>query len=128
MRNETTPFEIRQLLPSTAARIIFDSSLSPLPSGVRGMGQDRHLLFVAPDLDIHVKITETARHKEIYGQVIRHTRNEESLMITLVVNEEPKEIRRTDDFGEFSFDELQAGSGTIEIVQESRRVVATFDV
>ena len=129
MGNEkTTPFEIQTLRTSTMAHMIFDSSLSLLPSGIRGMGQDRHLLFVAPDLDIHVKITEADRHKEIYGQVIPHASTEESATIMLVTEAEPKEMRRPDQFGEFSFDEVPAGNVAIEIVLASRRVVAAFDV
>jgi hypothetical protein len=125
---EPTAVEIQALQPSTTARMIFDSSLSSLPSGVRGMGQDRHLLFVAADLNIHVKITEADRHKEIYGQVISQATNGESPMIMLVSEEVSKEMRRTDQFGEFSFDEVPAGNVAIEIVLATRRVVAAFDV
>ena len=128
MRNEKpTPFEIRKLQPLTRAHMIFDSSLSLLPSGVRGMDQDRHLLFTAPDLDIHVKITETDRHKEIYGQVIHQAPTEESTIVMLVTEEEPKEMKRPDQFGEFSFNEVPAGDVAIEIILPSRRVVAAFD-
>jgi hypothetical protein len=115
--------------PSTTARIIFDSSLSALPSGMRGMDRDRHLLFAAPGLDIHVKITEADRHKEIYGQVIPHAPAEEELTgIMLVTEQEPHETRRPDEFGEFSFDNVRAGDVALEIVLASRRFIATFDV
>jgi hypothetical protein len=129
MRNEKpTPFEIQPLQTATTAHMIFDSNLSLLPSGTRGMGRDRHLLFVAPDLDIHLKITEVDRHKEIYGQVIPRTPTEEFATIMLVTEEQPNEMRRSDQFGEFSFDKVSAGNVAIEIVLASRRAVAAFDV
>jgi hypothetical protein len=122
MRDENpTPLEIGK------ANMIFDSSRSLPLSGIRGMDRDRHLLFTAPDLDIHVKITEADRQKEIYGQVIPHATTEE-FTIMLVTGKEAKEVRRPDRFGEFSFDEVPAGQAAIEIILPSRRVVATFDV
>jgi hypothetical protein len=127
MRNEQpTPLETRKLQPATRAYMIFDSSLSLLPHGVRGMNQDRHLLFAAPDLSIHVRITEADRHKEIHGQVIPHAPTEESTIVMLV-KEEPREIRRPDQFGEFTFNEVPAGDIVIEIILPSRRVIAAFD-
>src|SRR5437016_1019056 len=76
-----TAFELRKLQPATTAYMIFDSSLSSLPSSVRGIERDRHLLFAAPGLDIHVKITEADRHKEIYGQVIPAPTEESTIIM-----------------------------------------------
>ena len=121
-----TAIEIRETQPSSTAHIIFDSSLSLLPSGVRGMVQDRHLLFVGPDLDIHVKIAQADRHKEIYGQVITHSQKEEPATVLLLSCEAPQEMS-PGPFGEFNFDEVPSGSISLEIVLPSRRVVAAFD-
>jgi hypothetical protein len=123
---EQTAAEIRETQPATTAYTIFDSSLSFLPSGVRGMDQDRHLLFVGPELDIHVKITQADRHKEIYGQVITHGEKEEPATVLLLSCEAPQEAT-AGPFGEFNFDEVRSGSVSLEIVLPSRRVVAAFE-
>jgi hypothetical protein len=121
-----TTMETRETQPITTAHIIFDSSLSLLPSGVRGIGQDRHLLFVGPDLDIHLKIAPADRHKEIYGQVIAHGQKEEPTNILLLGCEAPLETT-PGPFGEFIFDEVPGGSLSLEIVLPSCRVTAAFD-
>jgi|SRR5579862_2334036 len=125
---EPTPCQIRTVLPSTRARMIFDSSLSALPSGTRGTERDRHLLFFAPGLDLHVKITEENRHNEVYGQVIPHEPAEESSTIMLGREGDPKDMRKPDAFGEFSFNNVPGGDVALEIILPSRRIVATFDV
>lgn len=114
--------------PAIAAHIIFDSSVSPVNSGFRGIAQDRHLLFVAQGLDIHVKIVASKRHREIHGQVIHHTPPGESMLIQLCVQEEPKDTTTTDSFGEFSFHEVPIGNVTVEILKPSRRIAASFSV
>ena len=121
-----TTGEIRETQRATTAHIIFDSSLSLLPSGVRGICQDRHLLFVGPDLDIHVKIAQADRQKEIYGQVITHGPKEEPTTILLLSGEAPQEMT-PGPFGEFIFDEVPSGGVSLEIVLPSGRVVAAFD-
>ena len=121
-----TAFEIEETQPATTAHIIFDSYLSPLPSGVRGIDQDRHLLFVGPELDIHVKIAQVNRHKEIYGQVITHGPREESTTILLLSCEASQEMT-AGPFGEFTFDEVPSGNVSLEILLPTRRVIAAFD-
>lgn len=114
--------QIRKLHSNTAARIIFDSSVSPLPSGFRGIVQDRHLLFIDQDFDIHMKIAAAGRHQEIHGQVIPRAPTEESCLVMLLIQEELKETTKTDRFGEFSFQEVPAGDVAVEILVPSRRL------
>jgi hypothetical protein len=127
-RNQTsTPFQIGKLQPATTAHMVFDSSLSLLPHGVRGRDQHRHLLFTAPDLDIHLKIAARDRHKEIYGQVIPRNSTEPSIIVVLVTEEESNQVKRPNHCGEFSFSDVPAGDVAIKIILPSRTVVAAFD-
>jgi hypothetical protein len=121
-----TAFENRETQPVSTARVIFDTSLEVFHSGVRGIDPDRHLLFVGPDLDIHVKISQVDRHKEIYGQVITHGPREDSATILLLSCEAPQEMT-AGPFGEFNFDEVPSGDVSLEILLPSGRVVAAFD-
>lgn len=123
---EQATFEVQQPVPPTTAHTIFDSSLSLLPSGVRGMGRDHHLLFAGPNLDIHVKISEVDRHKEIYGQVIWRGQTQQSATVRLLTDKAAQEME-LGPLGEFCFDEVPAGSASIEVLLPSDRVVAAFD-
>jgi hypothetical protein len=127
MHSQQGLFQIAETEPVIGARIIFDSSLSLLPSGMRGIGRDRHLVFTGQELDIHVKIAEVDRRKEMYGQIILHAPTEESAVIVLTHGEIRQEIEQG-PFGEFSFDDVPTGDVALEILLPSRRVTANFDV
>ena len=126
LSQKQTPCEDENIRHENTAYVIFDSLLSSLPSGVRGMGHDRHLVFAGPDLDIHVKITEVNRRKEMYGQLIWHTPTDQSVMIRLI-NGETRRETEPGPLGEFSFDEISARSVSLEIVLPFQRVIAAFD-
>jgi hypothetical protein len=130
-QEKKTTSTIELIAVPRAARIMFDSDLSSLPSGIRGMAiPDRHLLFADSDLDIHVKITDAGRQKkEIYGQVIPRTPVEEKAgTVKLQATDEHLETTETDSFGEFSFDNVPTGAVSVEIVMAMHRVVASFEV
>jgi hypothetical protein len=113
--------------PATPARVLFDSSASTVtPPFVNA--KDRHLLFVDPDFDIHMKVIASGSGKEIIGQVIPRAVAERSVRVMLSVQgEQLQATTATDDFGEFRFDQVPAGDASIEIVTESRRVITSFD-
>jgi hypothetical protein len=114
--------------PTEDARVIFDSSVSASAFGVRGFGSDRHLLFVDPELDIHLKIGAVGpRQKELYGQVIWREQMEEPSVVMLRVEEKVAGTTRTEQFGEFSFPEVPPGNIAVEILMPSRCVLARFD-
>lgn len=120
--------ETRKLHPAIAAHILFDRSVPASTFGFRGKVQDRHLLFLDQDFDIHMKITAAELEKEIHGQVIPRMRTEESFLVTLLFQDEPAETTTTDSFGEFSFHEVPTGNLAVEILLPSRRIVASFTV
>lgn len=112
---------------ATPARVLFDSSvLSVTPSFANA--KDRHLLFVDPDFDIHVKVIACGSRKEIIGQVIPRAVAQRRVRVMLSVQGgQLQATTATDDFGEFRFDQVPAGDANIEIVTESRRVITSFD-
>ena len=128
-QEKKTASKIQKIDRPRVARIIFDSDLSSLPSGIRGMAiPDRHLIFADTDLDIHVKITDAGRQKkDIYGQVIPRTPTEKCATVNLQAPNELTESTGTDSFGEFSFDNVPTGPVAVEIVMPTHRVVASFE-
>jgi hypothetical protein len=90
--------------------------------------EDRHLLFLDSDFDIHLKITAGQLHREIHGQLIPRIPAGMSFVVLLIVHGEPEETTTTDSFGEFSFHAVPTGSLAIEILVPSRRIVMSFNV
>ena len=114
----------------TGMPILFDSSVSSWPGGVKGAGNDRHLLFVDQDFDVHLKIYNAEGNKELYGQVIsREAKPEaESSVVTLLFQGKPAGKTTTADFGEFTFRKIPTGNLAIEVMMATRRLTAFFSV
>src|ERR1051326_2565902 len=75
-----------------AMAILFDSSMSLLPSQFGDALKDRHLVFAGQDFDMHLKISGTDGNNELHGQVIPHRpRNNapQSSTITLLAHGTP---------------------------------------
>jgi hypothetical protein len=107
------------------ARILLDTSLSSFDANG---ASDRHLLFVDPDLDIHLKITESGSKKEICGQVIPRVPVDRDAPVTLSVRGELLQATTaTDDSGEFRFDNVPTGNVIIEIFTAPHHVITAFD-
>jgi len=113
---------------ATPARLLFDSSLSSLPARFGSTVPERHLLFIGPDFDIHVKIAGRDKVREIHGQVIPRAPTEASSQVTLLVQEEAAETKTTERFGEFTFHRVPVGDVAVEICAASRHLVASFTV
>jgi hypothetical protein len=107
--------------PATAARILFDSSLS-------SAHPTRHLLFIDDDFDIHMKVAHSESGKEISGQVIpRVILADRNVQVKLSVQGEAlRSTTATGEFGQFRFEQVPAGNASIEIVTETRRVTTSF--
>ncbi len=117
-------------LAPKAMAILFDSSMSLLPSRFGDALRDRHLVFVGQDFDMHLKISETEGNNELHGQVIPHgpRKDPQSSTVTLLAQGKPVGQSATDQFGEFILPEIPAGDLVVEVVTVDRRNTASFSV
>ena len=113
--------------PARLARLLFDSALSSLPHSSSD-ATERHLLFVDPDFDIHVRISASGSQKKIRGQVISHKSGHSSIRVALFVQGgQLRETTRPDKFGEFHFDPVPTGYVFIQVLTRSRHVATSFE-
>ena len=114
-----------------AMAILFDSSMSLLPSRFGEALRDRHLVFAGQDFDMHLKISETEGNNELHGQVIPHRQRNsapQSSTITLLAYGKPVGQSATDQFGEFILPEIPTGDLVLEVITVDRRNTASFSV
>jgi hypothetical protein len=114
--------------PAIAARMLLDSSMSPVPVVSRSIVQDRHLLFVAKGFDIHMKVSGSGRHRELRGQLVPHLPLKAHCQIVLRVQEQPKARKTMRRFGHFTFRNVPPANVAIEILAPVSRIVASFHV
>ena len=110
------------------ADMIFDTHVSPVPSGLRGSTSRHHMRFISREFDIHLMLTESDKQKDLHGQFMANDVVPESSLITLLFNGEPYATTSTDSCGEFDLRQIPFGSAVLEILVPSRRIVATFDL
>jgi hypothetical protein len=84
----------------------------------------RHLRFALGGLDLHLRIAE--KQKVIHGQVTSSRSLPERPLVTLLVDNEPRQTTTPDDLGEFGFGEVPPGNVTVEIFLPGRRVIAAI--
>jgi hypothetical protein len=113
--------------PARAARRLVGSDVFSHTSGMRGKVEDRHLLFVDDNFDIHLKVATSQEHKNVLGQVTSRTTVWELALVTLLAQDRPYETATTDSFGDFMFRKVPAGNLNIEILIPSHRIVVPFD-
>lgn len=120
---------LKTALGLNAMAILFDSSISAWPSRFGG-ADDRHLVFVSQDFDMHLKISETKGKNALHGQVIPHGSNKdpESSTITLLAEGELVGKSATDGLGEFSLTDVPHGDLVVEVTTSNRRITASFSV
>ena len=114
--------------PIIFADMIFDTHVSPLPSGARGSMFKRHLRFISREFDIHMMFIESEKQKRLYGQLTANGVAPESSLITLLSNGEPYATTAASSCGEFEVNQIPFASAALEILIPSRRIVVTFDV
>jgi hypothetical protein len=114
-------------LPATPARLLFDNSVGYDPRALEN-GTDRHLLFVDPAFDIHMKIAVCGSRKGIHGQVIHRVAGDSDIQVMLFTQKEQLQATTTtDDCGVFGFDQVPTGHVCIEILTRSHHVATSFD-
>jgi hypothetical protein len=114
-----------------AMAILFDSSMSLLPSQFGEALKDRHLVFAGQDFDMHLKISETGGNNKLHGQVIPHRpRNTapQSSTVTLLAHGKQVGQSATDQFGEFILPGIPIGDLVLEVITVDRRNTASFSV
>ena len=112
------PEERSPRLRCVLASIIFDSFLEPDLVGARGDSADiRQLVLQAETLDIHVQIWNERGHKQLIGQMLPRSRenNIDSARFHLLRNGKRLETMAADDFGEFHFDDVPDGDLSLQI-------------
>ena len=121
------PRPLRQESPGLAARLralvatlVRDSAIEPLPAGVRaGTGVPRQLLFEAGSVDIDLKLLpgESGRTMSLYGQVAPRDpqANASALEVRLVPEEGGNRSTKTNEFGEFVFEDLPEGGFAVAV-------------
>jgi hypothetical protein len=105
---------VKAILKRVEAALTFDSwATGPLAFGVRAVPSDtRHLLFTAMGRDIDVRITPSAAHFALTGQILGP---DESGVVELAIESsdgaEPASARvaALDDMGEFRLDGIRDG-------------------
>jgi len=120
------PFQI-QIPPATTARLVFDSSASWQPAGLRGATQPRHLRFTAQQFDIHLKVLESETGIAIVGQIFSEKPERiRPALLTLLVEGKPDRTASTDPIGEFKLDAIPPGEVELEIVVPAHRIFASL--
>ena len=100
-----------------AARLVYDTSAHPLPSGVRAvMQRARRLLFAAADFEVVLQISPEAMPErvKVMGQVLTEGLPVAGAEVRLDGPPGPRSWA-TDREGEFRFAELPAGDYVLEI-------------
>ncbi len=88
------------------ARLIFDSFLQPLPSGVRGETPARHLVFRAGDWSVDIRLGSGVGATGLIGQLASIASSEPCHGIAVVTRSEELVVGRalTGPWGEFTLD------------------------
>lgn len=104
-----------------AARLILDSFLQPLPSGVRhSQGDERHLVYEAESfvVDLSIEHIPSTNHISLLGQILRKDKPDlplNDVRVVLQGQKGPLELEVTNDSGEFSFEITREPSVVLEI-------------
>ena len=114
--------------PVMFADMIYDTSVSPVPSGLRGSIYEHHMRFISREFDIHVKLTRSDERTALHGQLSANGVAPKSSLVTLLFNHGPLATTVADPYGEFKLEQIPSGEAMLEILVPSRRIVAAFDV
>jgi hypothetical protein len=115
--------------PATVfADMIFDSCVSPAPSGLRGFMSGHHMRFISRGFDIHLRLTTSGKEKSLFGHLGAGSAAPEPALIRLLVDGELYAATATNAFGDFEIRGVRFGSAALEILVPSHRIVTAFDV
>ncbi len=114
--------------PVILADMIFDTVISPLPSGLRGVGAaGRYMRFIAREFDISLELTKSHGKNDILGQLASNDASAETSLVTLLFDGKPYARTAMGSDGEFELRDVRAGPAALEILGPGRRILATFD-
>lgn len=120
--------------PQRQAELQFDSWAQPMPQGVRGIPQERQLLFHhgAYDLDLQVVQAQTPNDYVMRGQLLADSpglQNElEGILLNLRNTTTGQERRGlTDQYGRFSFSQLSKGEYLLLVELDSYDIVIVLE-
>jgi hypothetical protein len=110
------------------ARVLFDSTLAPAVAGVRGAGDCQQLLFRAPDVDVHLRIS--GKPRVILGQLLERKAGRFlfGVPVGLLLADQPIEATITDTLGEFRFGNVPSGSLQLYADLSSYRLISDFTI
>jgi len=117
-----------QVPPVMFADMIYDTHVSPVPTGLRGSISEHHMRFISREFDIHVKLSKSEERAILHGQLSANGVAPKSSLVTLLFNHSPLATTVADSCGEFRLEQIPSGDAMLEIFVPSRRIVAAFDV
>jgi len=100
----------------TVAAILFDSLTQPV-AGARGATASRQVGMRAEEFDIHLKVSTNPSQHQIIGQVFARNETQfvSSVRLHLSVNGKRFKTTRSDNFGQFQFDDVPLGVFRLEL-------------
>jgi hypothetical protein len=125
---EAKPSKITRLV----ADIIFDSLTEPALAGVRGPGDARQVVLRTDNVDIDLHISRTGGRTMLWGQLL--PRMEDTMIgqvqVTLMCEGERLRSVRSNESGEFRFDDVPPGELSIgvHVPSLSRQVFGVFKI
>jgi hypothetical protein len=114
------------------ASLMFDSARKLAPASLRGSDPTRHLLFRAPVLDIHLRISQVAGVPSLIGQVLEPNTVDfvQGADVSLLRDNNPIFTSRTDRSGEFKCKPVQVQPLTFLVIirPKALRVMGSFSL
>ena len=104
------------MLGEKVAAILFDSLIQPF-TGARGATDARQVVMRAEELDIHLRISANPSQHQIVGQVFARNETQflSSVRLHLILDGKPFKTTRSDNFGQFQFDEVPQGMFRLQL-------------
>jgi hypothetical protein len=116
--------------PAVFADMIFDSDVSPAARGVRGAIRSttrRHMRFVCPEFDVHIKLALSGENRNLFGQITAADSIPSTSLVTLFFDTKPYASTITDPLGEFDLRGVRGENALLEIVLPFRRIMVPLD-
>lgn len=113
---------------SRGFRLLFDSSLEPMPAGIRGSVAAQQFLYETDEyyIDLRVEPHREADHASLVGQVLNRTGKQQAaqgLAVLLQDGKQPISETLTNQFGEFQLEFASAKSLCISIRRNKSDVI-----
>jgi len=109
--------ELKRPMPrEIVATILFDSLTQPI-ADARGATDDHQVVMRAEEFDIHLRISANPSQHQIVGQVFARNETQflSSVRLHLILDGKPFKTTRSDNFGQFQFDEVPQGMFRLQL-------------